>query len=575
MFDNPANRANNEAANGAAPHFSAVPLMYALMSTLLGGSIAYSVAQFLSWWVALPIGVAMSYGFCTLVKGAVAPAGEVTRVWRMTCVFASLLIFCITMGFSYSTLYQKFSALNSALDYFQKTRMPVQRQLESMHANAETAAQSFKAWSQHSTLKANQEAQGGGTCPAKAQSLGRRGPIAMFREGESSIATELNVAIQDKVDSLGNSLKVVKAIKPKDYAEVVRLTSDLNAAVESAEALAHGSFVQSTKGTLQRQFDTLITWPNGEKFKCADTARDELLNRAMAALTSLEKTPSITPLAPAIDLSNPQAVASRGLLRNFNFLAKLVSNGHAGQFEDDPLMADALKKGIFNQETIWQFIASLLEFMTVIFALLAAKRGQPLYAMQPNAWLASWKAAAAAEQRTWAKASHAVGISCAKGLANLLWSYPEVIEKQSRVRPHETTGLPSEVELVSEPVYPLRELMWGLGLVPYLFLVHDCEYACIPAGRKLRASLAAQALHFRGVVDLLSTNVGLDLVEKYNPSVVMQLQRLVPDAGNIAWELYRLEPGFAQALRVHLLSTGPQQKRFEALEFVDVEEKKS
>ena len=160
------------------------------MVVLMAGAVSYSVSLYLGWLVALPIGTALTYSFSRLVKTVVAPAGVYSKAWRLGCGAAALAVFGVTMGLSYSTLYAKFFAQNSALDYFQKSRLPVQRQLEALVGNARTVSKALAAWDEHSKAMAQQETTTGGTCPSKAASPSGRGPIAMFRVGEKGIAVE-------------------------------------------------------------------------------------------------------------------------------------------------------------------------------------------------------------------------------------------------------------------------------------------------------------------------------------------------------------------------------------------------
>src|SRR5207253_2136012 len=101
--------------------------------------------------------------------------------------------------------------------YFEKTSMPVLRRLEALRADAQAAAQALRAWSEHSERKADQEAMQGGTCPARAESRGARGPIAMFREGEVAIAGDLHRAMSAKVVDLGAKLESFGASKPTNF----------------------------------------------------------------------------------------------------------------------------------------------------------------------------------------------------------------------------------------------------------------------------------------------------------------------------------------------------------------------
>lgn len=538
----------NETNNRHAVIFDPILVVYVLMVVLMAGAVAYSVSLYLGWIVALPIGTALTYCFSRLVKTVAAPAGMFSRAWRLGCGLAALAVFGVSMGLSNSTLYVKFFAQNSALEYFQKSRLPVQRQLETLVGNAKTASKALAAWDSHSKAKAQQEANTGGTCPTKAASPSGRGPIAMFRTGEMGIASNLHADIQSAVDAVAAGLDHVKQIKPKDFAEVVKLTNDLNVAIEAGEAMAHGALVKSAKQTLQSRIESQIAWPNGEVFSCGDTTRDELLKRALAALTEVEQLPTLKPMAPGIDLSNPQAVANRGLLRSFNSIAILVSYGLVGQFEDDPLMTEAMKRGVINQETLSMLMASLLELCVVLTAVMAARRGAPLLALNPDQALAVWQAKAETEPRFGKKLLHLLGLALCKGLFNMLWAYPAADGTTLIDRPSRKSGFTVD----ADPVYPGRELDWATSLAPFLISFHDDDYVCIPAGRSPKASMAARALRYQGAATLINSLVPWDVVAA-NRVAAHQLQKLVPDAKVLSWEVFKLEPSFAQALRLMLL----------------------
>lgn len=540
---------HNDANNRHAVIFDPILVVYVLMVVLMAGAVAYSVSLYLGWIVALPIGTALTYCFSRLVKTVVAPAGMFSKAWRLGCGLAALAVFGVTMGLSYSTLYAKFFAQSSALDFFQKTRLPVQRQLETLVGNARTASKALAAWDEHSRVKADQESTAGGTCPSKAASASGRGPIAMFRLGERGIASNLHADIESAVEAMAAGLNHVKQVKPTNFAEAAKLTNDLNVVIETGEVLVHGALIKSAKQTLQSRMDSQIAWPNGEVFSCGDTTRDELLKRALAALTAVEQLPALKPMAPGIDLSNPQAVANRGLLRSFNSVALLASFGLVGQYEDDPLMVEALKKGVINQETLGMFTASLLELCVVLTAVMASRRGTSPFAFKPDQALAAWHAKAEAENRFGMKTLHLLGLALCKAVFNMLWAYPATNGTTTLIdRPSRNSGFTID----ADPVYPGRELSWATSLAPYLISFHDDDYVCIPAGRSPKASMAARALRYQGAATLINSLVPWEAVAG-NRVAAHQLQKLVPDAKGLSWEVFKLEPSFAQALRLMLL----------------------
>ena len=333
---------------------------------------------------------------------------------------------------------------------------------------------------------------------------------------------------------------------------MARLTNDLNVAIEAGESLAHGALVKSAKHTLQDRIESQIAWPNGEVFSCGDTTRDDLLKRALAALAAVEQLPALKPMAPAIDLSNPQAVANRGLLRSFNSIALLASFGLVGQYEDDPLMVEALKKGVINQETLGMLTASLLELCVVLTAVMASRRGASPFAFRPDEALASWRAKANSEAHFGLKMFHLASLALCMGLFNMLWAYPATDRPTTLV---DKPARHSSFTLDADPVYPGRELSWASSLAPFLISFHDDDYVCIPAGRSPKASMAARALRYQGAATLINSLVPWDAVAG-NRVAAYQLQKLVPDAKGMPWEVFKLEPSFAQALRLMLLGDG-------------------
>ena len=127
-------------------------------------AIGAGLATYFGWVVGITMGLALSYVFSALVKTLVAPAGAVERGERIWSGVFAVAIFAVTLGLSYGTLYATLFAQASALEEFNRVRIPVQRQLESaVLANAEGSLKAFAAWQQDSARKAEQEGKGGGT----------------------------------------------------------------------------------------------------------------------------------------------------------------------------------------------------------------------------------------------------------------------------------------------------------------------------------------------------------------------------------------------------------------------------
>jgi len=525
-------------------------VMLAIMVLAIGAGLA----KYFGWIVGITIGLALSYVFSALVKTVVAPAGEVRPSERLWAGVFAVALFGVTLGLSYGSLYATLFAQASALGEFVRVRLPVQRQLETaVLANAEASVKAFAAWQKDSAKKAELEGKGGGTCPARAASLGKRGPIAMWREADAGIAANLEHELRSNVGSIRSRFDALKDRKAGTFAEVLEITTGLNGVIEASEALAHGSYVQATKETLSRQLASEITWSNGEVFKCGDTTRDELIKRAQAALSDLadlKKNPPLQPLAPAIDLSNEQELTIRGLLRSFNAIARVVTFGLVGTFADDPLMEAALKtKGLINRETIGFLIAALIELCVLFTAFLAVRAGQAPFPFQPTRALERLETRAAQQNNWLVQLMLLLVLSLSKLVVNLFFAQQAGGSRRS-------ADTNQEVEIQPDPVYPTRELNWGVLLAPYLLSNHDGDYLIVPnTPRCAKVLTAARALEYQSAAALLNLNVPWANIASYRPAVD-QFKRLLPDAANLSYAIYKLAPTFGQAMRLQLLGPG-------------------
>lgn len=523
-------------------------------------AIGAGLAKYFGWFVGIMIGLALSYVFSALVKTVVAPAGAVKRSERVWAGVFAVALFGVTLGFSYGTLYATLFAQASALGEFQRVRLPVQRQLESVVlANAEGSIKAFAAWQQDSATKAEQEGKEGGSCPAKAASLGKRGPIAMWRSSDAGIAANLANELRSNVDGIRIKFDALKDRKAATFVEAMEITTGLNAVIEASEALARGSYVQSTKETLTRQLASDITWLNGEVFKCGDTTRDELIKRAQGALIDLadvKKNPPLQPMAPAIDLSNQQELTIRGLLRSFNAIAKVVTFGLVGSFVDDPLMETALKsKGLINRETIGFAIAALIELCVLFTAFLAVRAGQPPFPFQPARMLTSLQSQAEQQKNALIRLVLLFVLVMFKLVVNLFFARNHETASGDANSPVATN---QDVITHPDPICPARELEWGVMLAPYLLANHDGDYLIIPnTTRSAKVLMAARALEYQSAAVLLSLDVPWANVANYRPAA-NQFERLLPDAHNLNYAIYKLTPAFGQAMRLEILQAASQ-----------------
>ena len=536
-------------------HFAPAAAINLLVLAIMVAAIGASLSKYFGWLIGIAMGLALSYVFSALVKTLLAPSGAVKRGERILAGLFALALFGVTMGLSYGTLYATLFAQSSALVEFQRVRLPMQRQLESVVlANAEGAVKAFTAWQVDSEKKAEQEGKGGGTCPTKAASLGRRGPIAMWRESEAGIAANLQRELKSNVEGIRTRFNALKDRKAENFGDAMAITSGLNVLIESSEALARGSYVKATQETLARQLAIDITWPNGEVFRCGDNTRDELMKRAQTALNEMadvKKNPPLQPLAPAIDLSNPQELTIRGLLRAFNGIALVGTLGEVGSFADDSLMQTALRtKGLINRETLGFFIAGLIEFCVLFTAFLAVRSGQAPFPLQPTRMLASLQNRAEQQANGPFRLVMLLSLAMFKLIVNLFFARPG---RMSHSAEGNIAALKHDAVVISDPVYPPRELDWALLLAPYLLPNHDGDYLIVPNTKQCaRVQMAARALEYQSAVVLLNLDVLWGSLASYWPAA-NQFERLLPSARNLHYAVYKLVPAFAQAMRLQLL----------------------
>lgn len=553
---------DNRHSSSAVVHFDPSRVLHFIMLGVMVGAVSWSISSFITPWIAVPIGTALTFAFANRAKVALGIYPAKSRGSRIVAGVTAWLLFCLTAGLSYGAVYKNVFAETSALRQLQEVRAPAQRQLEMVLADAVAARSAFDAWAKDSRAKAAQEgrkAEGGGTCPAKPQTGGTRGPIALWRDAEAGMASKLNADLDRGIKALEARVQGISSVRPVDYKAATDVMTHLNEAIAVSESVTHGSAIRAALDTLDRQLGSTITWLDGKKFDCLDMARTDLMLTAQKSLRALANQPAMKPVEPAIDLTNRQEVATRGLLRSFNAGAKLATFGFVGSFADDELMVKALlQNGLINRETLGLGLSTLLEVTVILTGAIAARAGGSPLQMDPVRGFKEWEARAEHATGRFGVA-HKVTLPLAKAGFNLLFrsaddgnrAYTSGVD-EPLARPAFKTSRHPVVELEVDPEVPVRELGWAKELLPWLYAWNDKDFVVVPGDRAPKASLAARALEYNNAAVLVGTDIPWEVVARHR-AAARRLLRLLPDARTSRFEVYELAPPFAQALRINLL----------------------
>lgn len=536
--------ANQTETTDAAVHLDLVPIAQLVVGLLMTAAVASALMAYFSWWFAIPISMVLSWLASRLAVNVFGPASSIGWGLRLASLLMLVAVLATTVGLSYSALYSILFAKTSAIEDYERQRTSTERVLSTAVAHATTVETAVSAWATYSEEMAANEAKSGGTCPSKAASKGIRGPIAMFRTNEAAIAKDLGQAVSAGVKAITTQTAQTVGKRATSFEEARRQMTIMNAALQAADALAHQSLASTVQATLENQRIASIRWPNGEEFECGDMARNTLIERARRALSELKAMPAFPALSVAINLSDSQAITGRGLLRSYNLLLHALSFGLAGQFGDDPLMVEALKRGIINQETVGFLLACLIEIAVLATALLQARRPHRPLPVNPAAWIQRLERGSVSGTTT-VGASNTLYGSMLRLAANL-------------VLVHEDCGTPTRQPQAVEfqyRSYPEREMQLAANhLAPYVVPAFGGEeYIFLPASAPVKTIAVAQMLAAHGAALLLSTQSAWRQVASH-PNVSRRLQALVPGANTTSWSVFKLTPDFAQALRLKMLA---------------------
>lgn len=222
--------------------------------------------------------------------------------------------------------------------------------------------------------------------------------------------------------------------------------------------------------------------------------------------------------------------------------------GLFGSFQDDPLMAQALKKGWINRETLPFALAALIELCVVLTATWARERGSAAIPFEPVSWLTGMRRRQATTARPIARVLLALWHAVARVAINLFYAVPIAAYDVNQ-----------ELGPASDPRLTERELRWAESLLLWLAYVHDCAYLCVPIVPSTdKARTAARCLEYQGKAVLLASAATWEHVSR-SPEFAHRVLMLLPDAKLKRYEIYRLSPDAAQAFRLHWLDPGPDR----------------
>ena len=148
---------DNRPSSPAVVHFDPSRVLHFIMLGVMVAAVSWSISSFITPWMAVPVGTALTFAFANRAKVALGIYPARSRLSRFGAGVTAWLLFCLTAGLSYGAVYKSVFAETSALRQLQEVRAPAQRQLEMVLADAVAARSAFDAWAKDSRAKAAQE----------------------------------------------------------------------------------------------------------------------------------------------------------------------------------------------------------------------------------------------------------------------------------------------------------------------------------------------------------------------------------------------------------------------------------
>lgn len=547
-------------ADAAPTNFTPARFFEGVALLVLLGAIARALHPFMGWWVAVPVAVMLTYSFSQLVHIALRP-GRLGG--RLLAGVSALVLACVTSSLTYSSIYATTAAGESAKRDYDAKRERTQRDLQRLVTTAESAQTAIADWAANAQTKSEAERTGGNTCPGR-ESNAKPGPISTWRADDAQVARMLAGQLQQLAQAARSTTAAVQALpEPEGFMQVKEGYAVLNRAVEAAVPLTKGGWAGPALTLLGDRKSSQIVYPGGTVLSCGDGARISQIDAAALHLKSLDQTAPLARLSPVIDLSQPQEVTTRGLVRGMNLLAYTLSFGRLGQFKDDSLMADALKQGAFTRETVSAGLAILAELSVLFAAMLRREAGSAPFQLNLPGWVQ-------AQQRRDPQPGRLQALmrGGATLLSNLFYARSHTADASSRAARAEaapggsTDGPESSqfglVTLAPDPSFRNRETEWAQQLLPYHHSWGDeMDYLLLPrspetlAARKIARSLAAHDL-------LRCKSAQADWREVERTPFAMDVRAQLGDrCTQLTYEVYTVRADYAQTLRLVLIE-GPR-----------------
>ena len=176
----------------------------------------------------------------------------------------------------------------------------------------------------------------------------------------------------------------------------------------------------------------------------------------------------------------------------------------------------------------------------------AHQRGGVVFPYQPVAAMDEWGMKSKEFRFWWVRAIAGGVLFAAWAFVNLLFAVPKWEGDGAGDEPPRAADAKRGVP--DDPVYPQRSMSWADALLPYWVPMHGGDYLVIPkvgssvaklhAARALCDQQLATQLHFDSPFALLSE------------ATARQMNQLLADSRGRTYAIFKLEPDFAQALRI-------------------------
>lgn len=534
-------------AADAAPtphHFDASRPAHALAAVVMLGSVGWSLAAFASPWVAVPIALMLTYCFARLVRIAASHASWLTRLLAGLCACG---LFALTFGLSSGALYAMLVAENGAVDDYERHRLQVEPQLRRIAIDARGALNAIGSLKDLADQKillesSSDPSQSKDTCPRIPGSRGGAGPVTTFWVTEKGLAEALQAQIDGLVQNIEAAVRALPKERAQRFVDVRKNMALLNEAARMAQAVLGGGPVRSAFESLSKNAGGMVVL-RGKELACGAPDRQSAHAAAVAALARLKAAAAPAEWAPAVDPSQREAMATRGLLRGFNTALKVMTLGRLGSFADDPRMRRALREhGYVNTETLCMVLAVMAELSVILTAFLAARSGRPAVSFDPVQWLHRRAEMVAGREGRTARLQRAI-LAPVRALVGMFWSQPPK-------RPGWAARPAAQGADLNVPISS-RELDLAAELHPFLVRVQSTDYVIINEAHA-RAQVAAQWLDDRSLLDSVARDVAWDLLSEH-PRVARLLARTVASPTKTRMDVYRVHPSLARAMRLRFL----------------------